>query len=376
MLGNYSFELSYGNIIFYPVRKKLVQLKEFYNLINRYDYKQKQYWKQMFFDAIEEEEIDEFFLLEFIGYIFSINNRFYFNDLDKYIKFNMQFQLSQSFLPPSALNHKNVITYITEILLLKSKHNDISFDRHICEKCSLYFKEKLDLLKQVFYLQKKKGVHYYNYEGKEMAAISTIDHYFLIEYLEEATKDMTYIDFKFDRLNLSYVWDFPEHEEILNKALEIIIAKAPIFSNFEHQANVLFKGMKLEPKQQEKAYQYISKFISNNFSSKQHIHIIMNIVTYSFNDQVIRFFKEFLLLNKDIEFIKDMWLERNEGIVGSRVPSIDSNINFTKKIIEMVKYLPNKLDYADHIKFWERGIEWAKKDKQHEMKRDFTGWFE
>ncbi len=106
----------------------------------------------------------------------------------------------------------------------------------------------------------------------------------------------------------------------------------------------------------------------------QHIHIILNVVTYSFNNQVLRFLKEFLLLNKDVEFMKHLWLERNGVTSGSRVPRIEGHIKFTKSIIEMIQSLPNSLDYAEHIKHFEQEIEWAKQDKQQEMKRDFTGW--
>ena len=42
----------------------------------------------------------------------------------------------------------------------------------------------------------------------------------------------------------------------------------------------------------------------------------------------------------------------------------------------MIQSLPNPLDYAEHIKYFEQEIEWAKQDKQQEMKRDFTGWMD
>ena len=250
---------------------------------------------------------------------------------------------------------------------------DISFDHQTCEKCSQYFSKKNDLLKQIFYNNKKRDNHY-DYNGKEMAAVSSLDNLFLVEYLKEVTKDISYLHFRFYNLNLSFVWDLPEYEKIIDEALELIISKAPIFSESEHQANVLFKGLKLTPEQLEKVYNYISKFIQEHFSSKQHIHIILNVVTYSFNNQVLRFLKEFLLLNKDIEFMKCLWLERNGVTTGSRVPSIEGQIKFNKSVMEMIQSLPNPLDYADHIKNFEQEIEWAKQDKQQEMKRDFTGW--
>lgn len=373
MLGKYSFELNYGFFIYRPIKQKLVKPKEIYSQINRYEYQQKQFWKQLFFDALDENDIDEFLLLEFIGFISSVNNRFYIYDLEEKIVFDNQFAVSKSLLQPSASNHENIITYITEILLSKESSMDISFDHQTCEKCSQYFSKHVRLLKQIFYNHQKRGNHS-DYHGKEMAAVSSLDNLFLVEYLKEVTKDVSYLHFMFDNLNLSFIWDLPECEKIIDEALEIIISKAPIFSSFEHQANVLFKGLKLTPKQLEKVYIYISKFIQNHYASKQHIHIILNVVTYSFNNQVLRFLKEFLLLNKDIEFIKSLWLVRSGVTSGSRVPIIEGHINFNKSVIEMIQSLPKPLDYAEHIKNFEQEIEWAKQDKKQEMKRDFTGW--
>jgi hypothetical protein len=375
MLGKYSFELNYALFIYRPIKQKLVNPVEIYSHINRYEYRQKQFWKQLFFDALDESDIDEFFLLEFIGFISSVSNRFYIYDLDKKIVFDKQFKISKSLIQPSASEHENIITYITEILLSKSSSMDISFDHHTCEMCSQYFAKRIDLLKQIFYNHKKRGNHS-DYNGKELAAVSSLDNFFIIEYLKEVTKDVSFLDFKFDNLNLTFIWDLSDYEKIIDEALEIIISKAPIFSNFEHQANVLFKGIKISAEQQEKVYNYISKFIQKHFALKQHIHIILNVVTYSFNSQVMRFLKEFLILNKDIEFMKYLWLERNGVTSGSLVPRIEGHIKFTKSIIEIIQSLPNPLDYAKHLKHFEQEIEWSKQEKQQELKRDFTGWID
>jgi hypothetical protein len=375
MLGKYSFELNQGYFIYRPIKNKLVKPKEIYSHLNRYEYRQKQFWKLLFFEALEESDIDEFLLLEFIGFISSVNDRFYISDLENKILYDKQFNVSKSLLQPSVSDHENIVTYITEILLSKANSMDIFFDRHTCETCSKYFGKKINLLKQVYFNHKKRDNHY-DYSGKEMEAVSSLDNYFLAEYLNEVTKDVNFLHFKFDNLNLTFVWDLQDYEKIIDEALEIIISKAPIWSSFEHQANVLFKGLKLSPEQQGKVYSYISKFIGKHSSSKQHIHIILNVVTFSFNNQILRFLREFLLLNKDIEFMKHLWLERNGAFSGSRVPRIESHIKFTKAVIEMIQSLPNPLDYAEHIKYFEQEIEWAKQDKQQEMKRDFTGWMD
>lgn len=373
MTSRYSFDLNYGNFIFAPIRRKLVKPQELYNHLNRYEYKQKQFWKQLFFDAIDKDDIDEFLFKEFIGFLLSVSDRFYFYDLAKYMKFDSYFNATKNSLQPSAATHENVVTYIVEILLSKAETVNISFEHGVCESSCMFFANKSELLKKVFYLQKKRDNHY-DHNGNEIAAISTLDSHFLIEYLLQVTKDVSFISSRFDNLNLTSIWSLPNYEDILDEAFEIIVAKAPIFSNFEHQANVLFKGLKLSLEGLEKVYSYISKFILKHFASKQHIHIILNVVTYRFNSQVLRFLKEFLLLNKDPEFMKNLWLEKNGAFSGSRVPRIEGHIKFIKSLIEMAKTLPNPLDYSEHIRQWEQEIEWAKQDKQGEMKRDFTGW--
>jgi hypothetical protein len=314
-------------------------------------------------------------LQEFIGFIFSVTEQFNTYNLSVFDKFSPIFNKSKSKLPSSAASHNNVISYITEILLSKTKDVRISFDRQICEKNHQFFQAKVSLLKQVYFYQKNNDRNF-DYDGKEMEALSTLDSRFLIEYLAESTKDTNLISSRFDNLQLGFIWNLPDYETILDDAIEIILPKAPLWSNMEHPLNVLFKKMKLETEEQEKVYNYISKFIIKHYNSKQHILIILNVVTYSFNNEILRFFKEFLLLNKNPEILKSLWLEKNGVISGSRVPKIDAHINFLKRLIEMVKTLPDPLSYAAHIKHWEREIEWAKKDKQEETKRDFTGWMD
>ena len=72
--------------------------------------------------------------------------------------------------------------------------------------------------------------------------------------------------------------------------------------------------------------------------------------------------------------MKHLCLEKSGAFSGSRVPRIDGHMKFLKSLIEMTQSLPTPLNYAEHIKGWEQEIEWAKQDKQQELKRDFTGW--
>lgn len=377
MLNKYDLRITFGNIISYPISKKLVPLKDFYNHLNRYDYKEKQHWKSVFFEAIEENDIDEFFLKEFVGFLLSIKKPLYIFRLERYIKYNKQFLACKDELPTIAFEHDNIISCIAEILYSKIDSVNITFDEHICEKCSSYFDKKIDLLKSIYLYNKSNSNRHYDYSGKEIAAISKLDNFFLVEYLEAISKDINYLQNKYlEDLKLRFLWDLPNYKQILDKSIEIIVSKAPLFSNSEHQANILFKPVKSDKVYSNKVYQYISGFISKNYKSKQHILIIMNVVTHSFGNQLLRFLKEFLILNRDVEFIKSMMFSKGGGVLvnSSRVPTYDTHVRLMNEIIDMVKKVPNSLDYIEHIKYWEEDIEWSKKSKIEEMKRDFRGW--
>ena len=376
MKKEYEFKFVQNITVAYPIVHNLIPVKEFYTFLNRSDYSQKQHWNEVFFKSIRKEDIDDFFLREFLNFLFSVSETGNFYNLDFCLKYNDQFLASQASLPLPFLNHQHIITCVVEIVLSRiSEFKYFLLDMHICSKYLDLFSEKLEMLKQVFFWCKKKDSSLYDLNGKELAAISQLDHFFLIEFLEKTVEDQSFIDFNFENLDLTYVINLLNYDTILDLALGLIISKAPIFSNFEHQANVLFKKMHLDEDQKNRVYDFISTFIERNYTSKQHVSIMINVVVYSFPDQLLRFLKEVLILNKDVNFIKELWLEKNEVTVNSRVPSIEKSIELRKQFIALVQNLPNSLDYFDHIKYWEDEIQWLEKDKQQAMKQDFRGWW-
>ncbi|MBY0426615.1 MAG: hypothetical protein K2Q22_13320 [Cytophagales bacterium] len=364
------------NCIDYPVKNNLVPLLEFYSCINRYDYPQKNSWKQAFFASIEIEYIDDFFVQEFVGLIISTNTNFYTYDLGSFAKFNSAFIKVLDKLPKLEFKHSNIISYLTEILLSKTDSIRISLGHTFCKDCSSFFTDNLGLLKQVYFYKTGLDRHY-DYDGKELEIITKLDKNFVVEYIKERTKDLeSALDLRHDELHIGFIWDMTEYESLSSQILDVIIERVPMFSNFEHVANSLFTATKNREDLIPKAYSLISKKILEYLNSKDHIAVIFNIVCYSFNKSVLVFLKEFLLLNKDLSFIQSLWMEQNGVITGSRVPKIEGHITFLTNVLEMVKTLPNPLEYSEHIKFWEESIEWAKKDKQSEMVRDFKGWAE
>jgi hypothetical protein len=120
-----------------------------------------------------------------------------------------------------------------------------------------------------------------------------------------------------------------------------------------------------------KAYGLIEEFIKEHFSERQYILMIMNVVMHRFPNKFIVFLKQTLLLNKGVELLKGIYLDKGGIYSGSRVPHIQREIDLCKEIVAMIKTLPDILEYAGHIKYLEQKIVWLKKNIDSEQRREF-----
>ncbi|MCW2120785.1 hypothetical protein M2326_003111 [Flavobacterium sp. 7A] len=82
------------------------------------------------------------------------------------------------------------------------------------------------MLKQAFISLKKNDAHF-DYDGKKFEAVLNLDSNFFIEYLEQKVVDMDYLSFRFKHFKLECIWSLSKYKEIVDKALDIIITRAP-----------------------------------------------------------------------------------------------------------------------------------------------------
>ncbi|PZR05817.1 MAG: hypothetical protein DI539_24780 [Flavobacterium psychrophilum] len=352
------------------VSKNLVDVNSFYRQINSKLYKQKQIWKQAFFYALTQEHVSEYFLDEFIFFLKSLDSYYYAGDFDKYDKY------TQAFLQkyPSE-EHVNFVTVAAEILLEKSKETSIYFDRHVCEKSSTFFAGNIELLEKV-YIHQATALGHYDYSGTELKAVCSLDRNFLVAYIQHLASEAKPLRFSIDKLHLSFVWEYDDHEAIIDKALGIVIEEAPPWSSFKHMASAFFRLDAGAVQYKEKMVQYIGHFISKYNHSKNHMVVIMNVVSGTFADMKMDFFRQMAIENPDPEIYRNMPFEQG-GLAGSTlVPSIERQISFRRAQVDMLKTLPNPLRYAKLIQHYEEMILWLEDHKERELKKDFIGWNE
>ena len=371
--NKFSFQFQ-PRIIYFIVNNNILSGEELLTLSDKSDFRDKTSCIITLLECLPENQINEKFVKLLIQ-TFKNKDKVYIHRLIDYLKFDSVFNDYKKSNREIEIEKHNIISYLTKIILQKKEVQRSNLGHHFCRECAPYFSNHIPLLKQAF-ISLKKSDNDFDYDGKEFEAVLNLDNNFFIEYLEQKIVDMDYLSFRFEHFKLDSIWVLENFKEIIDKALNIILKKAPVYSNSAHPSTVLFSFEKINDDILEKVYKYITDFINTHFKDRQKIMMIMSVVLYRFQDKFINFLKQFLLLNKDLEIFKHIWLETSGVTMGSRVPYIQKKIDFCNEINSMVKTLPNILDYADHIKYLEQKIIWLKKDIDNEQKRDFEGYVE
>lgn len=151
--------------------------------MNEYEFEGKSIWVMSLLNALPENQIDAAFLLLLIQIFEESSAALPITRMSDLIKYQPALEEYINNHPGENFKNHNIITYLTNILLSKEENN-ISLGFHFCQECSKYFAQQLPLLKQAFCYLKKWEMHF-DYDGKELEAILTLDSNFFTEYLEQ-----------------------------------------------------------------------------------------------------------------------------------------------------------------------------------------------
>ncbi|WP_139217858.1 hypothetical protein [Pontibacter chinhatensis] len=349
--------------------------KEIAFIINEFDFEAKPFWTLALLNALPEDQVDLDFVKMLVQVFRQANGNLPFHRMADYVKFDQAFGVYKKDKPGLGLDDHNIISYLTQLLLERQDKQSIDLGFHFCQECAQYLTNHVHLLKQAYILLKTNDIHF-DYDGKELEAVLDLDPNFFIVYLEQKAADTNFLLFKLEDFKLSHIWSLPNYEDIVNNAINIIIAKTPIFSNWEHPSVALFTFENPSDELLIKAHNFINDFIKHHYLERQHIMMIMNVVLHRFSDQFVKYLEQFLRLNKDVEVFKSLHFDKGGIYTGSRVPKIQRVIELCTDILMMIKSLPDVLDYIDHIKYLDQYIGWLQKDIKDEQKREFQETYE
>ena len=325
-------------------------------------------------NALPEDQIDLQFV-ELLIYTFkNSNDQLPIHRMLDFVKYDKPFNDYKAAHVKENLDQYNIISFLTATLLSQTDKHEINLGFHFCQECAQCFLHHPNFLKEAFFYLKQNDSQFYD-DGTEFDAVLKLDNNFFIDFLKQKCVDDNYLSFKLEHLKVESIWSLPNSFDVVDGALEIILQKSPAFSNWEHPAAFLFIIQNADRDLNNQVHNYLKRFIDKHCLEQQPIIMIMNIILHRFHDRFIGYLKQFLILNKDVELFKGIWLSTGGVSSGSRVPRIQKEIDFIRNITSMIKTLPDILDYNNHLADLEQRIVWLKKEIDNEQRRDFEDFY-
>lgn len=370
--GKVSFPLR-AFVLNVAMNENIMTADELLNIMNEFDFKGKPYWESVLITMLPKEQVNHVFLKLLINTFLKPDEYIYIHRMLDYLKYEAVFEEYKKENPE--LENHNIITYLTSIILTKSRKTRRDFGFHFCAECASYFTNHIQLLKDAFWSQYEIDPHF-DHDGKELKAILDIDNNFLNDSLKNDKIGLGYSSqIRLENINTNTLWEYANYEELIENLLLTALEKEQYSFLIEEDIYSLFRYRTANEDATEKMKSLILKLTRKYNTNEKVLLMLVEVVYHNFNVWFIEYFKEFLLLNKDIEITKRISFGRSSSTTGSWVPVYQKKVEFYKDIIKMINTLPDILDYSEHIDHFEQKIIWKKQDIEREQRRDFMEEF-
>lgn len=358
------------SVIFHiPLQEEIITGEDLLRIVHNYDFEDRFFWESVLITSLPEQQIDERFLKLILVLFANGDKSVNVNSMLDYLKYWTVFEEYK--IGNKELEQHNIITYLTSLVLSKKDRSKADLGYDFCSDCVSYFISHPELLKSAYWVQYVIDPHF-DYDEKELKTILDLDRYFIHHSYTNGIVGLGYsTKIKLSDINTSLLWDYPEYEELIESLLVEILHKEQLSLTYEKVIFNLFVIKRAEDGEIEKVKSFISKLTQKHAKNDKVLLILIETVYNNYNDWIIPYYNEFLLLRKDIEITKNISFGRSFSITSSRVHLYQKKINFYLGIINMLNTLPGLLDYAEHIEHFERLIAWQKDAIKKEIRADF-----
>lgn len=377
-----ALKLFFGGKVLFPLRTTVINVallenimtgKELLDIMSDYEFQGKPYWESVLITMLPAEQVNDVFLKLLINTFLKPDEYIYIHRMLDYLKYEAVFEEYKKENPE--LENHNIITYLTSIILTKSRKTRRDFGFHFCAECASYFTNQIQLLKDAFWSQYEIDPHF-DHDGKELKALLDLDKNFINESFKNGIIGLSYSsNIRLEKINTDVIWAYADYEELIEDLLLTALEKSQYSFLVEEDIYSLFSFRNVNEDRTEKAKSLIIKLTQKHSNNEKIVLMLIEVVYHNFNGWFVEYFKEILLINKDVALTRDINFERSESWSGSRVPLIQKKIEFYQDIIKMINTLPNILDYSEHIDYFEQKIAWKKKEIEEEQRRDFMQEF-
>jgi len=361
------------SVIDIALAEKIMTAEELMNIMNDYEFHGKSYWKSVLMAMLPEEQINESFLILLINLFQKTDDNIYITRMLDYLKYETVFTKYKKENP--GLEEHNIITYLTSVILTKTRMTRRNFGFDFCSDCASYISKHPQLLKDAYWSQYEADPHF-DYDGKELKAILDLDKNFINDSLRNGKIGLGYpSNLRLENINTSVLWEYDGYEELIEDLLLTALEKEEYTFIIEEDIYSLFSFRNTNKDRTEKAKSLIIKLTQKHINNKKVALMLVEISYNNFSNWFIEYFREFLLVNKEITITKEISFGRTESWSGSKVPVIQKKIEFYQNILKMINTLPNILEYSEHIDYFEQKINWKKQEIEDEQRRDFMEEF-
>lgn len=366
--GKVSFNLD-TRLIFTTLNNSIVTCDELLKLIDSCTFEGKTYWESVVLAMAPKEQITEELLTRLIVNIKRLDNATYIQEMSSYLKYEQTFD--QYKIGKPELENYNIISYLTSIFLNKTQKSVTNFGFDFFTDCVSYFIDFPELFKEA-YLSLSEIDQRFDYNGKQLKAVLSLDKNFLNDNLKNGRIGVGYSStIRLENIKTNVLWEFEDYEFLIEDLLLTALDKDEFTFIIEEDIYSLFSPADLNKEGTERVKNLLLKLTKNHCTNERIVLMLIEVAYHNFEGWFTEFFREVLMTNKDFSIIPNINFSRTETWSGSKVPLIEQKIEFFQNIIDMIKTLPGILDYGEHIKFFEKEVEYQKKEIVQEQRNDF-----
>lgn len=359
-----------------------------WNLINNWKHEYKLYWQLSFFDYIPAELANNFYKTALLETIKSIDKGCYlqFESFEKFIpiqsdklkdkvgRFLMTLPVIRNIIN---YKEKNIIEEILSIVYNKIEVQNlrINLSFHFFEKYSAMLADNFELLKRSYIQQEKKVSNHFDLQHAGLKALLQIKPDFLLEYIDTFYTDKENRHSRSTHNQLAFVWDLEQSNELIKKAVVLIIENNYYFGIGEHPLIIFFHNLNEEQKIKAKAF--ILSFISEYNTDDKKMNPVFDVLRHTLKEFFEEAFLHYLRLNTDIDNFKKIWWIGNGGTYSGDVIIGEIHAKEWQNILSMVVKSNNQLDLIPIKTYIKKQIENELKSGEEERKRKFInpdGW--
>lgn len=328
-----------------------------WNLLNSWDNKNCIFWRLNFLDRLPDEYVNEEYYKRLIKNIKSINC-FAYLYLDQYVKYSNE--------------SRNAVKEVMHIV-----HHKISKGSLKIRLSEYPFKDGLELLGNDYNLIKESYIQQselagstvsFDYQMKGFANIYKNHKEFLFDFFSYFfSNSKSHGDHK--NIDISFIWDYPERENEIEKVIDFLIDKEFYFGLGGHSVSILFND--LDEIQLNSAFNFLKNLIKKNYTNRAHIEVIFDTIRTNMQVKHDDFFLYFLNLNNDVKFFKTIDWVGNPGVQMGDVIWGELHAKRWEKVLNILNTSKDQLSFIPIKSFLKKRIQSEYNRAEDERMRNF-----